>query len=155
MQIETLLIISRNEQVLLGYKNPEKKFGGNWNGWGGKVEENENIEDALIREIAEESTIEVISPREVGRIKFIFPTEEPDHYVHIYTSREYIGELGATNDFIKYEWFDVNNLPEEMMPADKRWIPLLAENKLFQGEIYFDEKMVNPQVNLREVEKLK
>ncbi|MCF7910062.1 NUDIX domain-containing protein [Candidatus Pacearchaeota archaeon] len=154
-QVETLLIISQNPQVLLGLKNPEKKFGGKWNGWGGKVELGESIEEGLLREIEEESGVKIKKPEKFGEILFKFEIEEePDHEVHIFRAENYNGELKPSDDFLKYDWFHFEKLPDEMMPADKKWIPFLVQGKKFKGEIYFDKKMQNPKINIYEVESL-
>ena len=47
-KILTLAFVRRQEEILLGYK--KRGFGaGNWNGFGGKVETGETIEDAAKR----------------------------------------------------------------------------------------------------------
>lgn len=153
-QIETLLIIHQHSKILLGLKNPRKKFGGKWNGWGGKVEKNESIENCIIREISEEAGIQINKPKKIGEILFKFEIQEPDHEVHIFVTDNYKGNLTYSEDFIEYKWFKFQELPENMMPADKKWLPFLFQNKKFKGEVYFDREMQFPKADIYEVEKL-
>lgn len=57
----TLLFIHQNNQLLLGFK--KRGFGKNkYNGFGGKVEQNESILSAAIRETQEECLITPKNP---------------------------------------------------------------------------------------------
>ena len=52
-KVLTLCLILKDGKMLLGMK--KRGFGmGNWNGFGGKVQEGETIEDATKRELLEE-----------------------------------------------------------------------------------------------------
>lgn len=54
----TLLIIKKENKILLARK--KRGFGlGKWNGIGGKIEENETPEQAVIREIKEEFMVDI------------------------------------------------------------------------------------------------
>ncbi len=151
MRRETLLLICNPPRILLGLKNPEKKFGGLWNGWGGGIEEDETPEQAVIREINEEGLgIKPVNPEKKGEILFHFDNGEQDHYVHIFSSESYTGLLVPSRDFSEYKVFNINKLPEKMMPADKYWIPFLANRGFFKGEIYL-RSQGKPKVNIREV----
>jgi len=151
MRTETLLIIQQGEEIILGLKNPNKKFGGKWNGFGGGIEEGETPEETIIREVLEEARIKIESPEKIGEILFHFETDEQDHYVHIYKTNKFEGELQTSEDFVEYQRFSLDNLPEKMMPADKYWIPLLIKGKRFKGEVYFDKTFTNPKVKINEV----
>ena len=67
----TLCIVHDNHRILLGMK--KRGFGvGRWNGFGGKVQEGESVEQAARRELMEEAGIEVNDMRERGVLNFIF-----------------------------------------------------------------------------------
>lgn len=47
-KLYTLIVVKKNDQVLLGYK--KRGLGvDKWNGFGGKVEEGESIDDGALR----------------------------------------------------------------------------------------------------------
>ncbi|MCX6719056.1 MAG: NUDIX domain-containing protein [Candidatus Taylorbacteria bacterium] len=67
----TLCIVYQPSRVLLGMK--KMGFGkGRWNGFGGKVEAGETIEDAAKREVLEEAGIKVDHLEKMGVIDFEF-----------------------------------------------------------------------------------
>lgn len=73
-KIYTLAFLRREGAICLAMK--KRGFGeGNWNGYGGKVEEGESIEEAVVREIQEESGIEVAVDvlEKVAINEFFFP----------------------------------------------------------------------------------
>jgi 8-oxo-dGTP diphosphatase/2-hydroxy-dATP diphosphatase len=152
MRIETLLIIQQGQEIILGLKNPNKKFGGLWNGWGGGIEEGETPEQAILREFTEESMgIKIANPKKVGEILFQFETDEQDHYVHIFCAQKYKGTFKPSEDFTEYQKFSIENLPSNMMPADKYWILLLIKGKNFKGKVFL-HKDKEPKINFYEVE---
>ena len=65
-KILTLLIIHKGDKVLLGMK--KRGFGvGRWNGFGGKVDQGETVENAAKREIFEEAGITANNLEKVDR----------------------------------------------------------------------------------------
>ncbi|NCN86935.1 NUDIX domain-containing protein [archaeon] len=156
-RIETIVIVHKDSKILLGLKNPNKKFGGKWNGFGGGLEENQTLEECAITETIDETGITPKNLTRVGQILFKFEINEQDHEVHIYRATDYGGILDTSKDFIEYKEFekkDLENIYEKMMPADKYWLPLFFDKKLFKGDVLFDKEMKNPKVNIYEVEKL-
>ncbi|MCX6723644.1 MAG: NUDIX domain-containing protein [Candidatus Staskawiczbacteria bacterium] len=70
-KIMTLCIVYQPPKILLGMK--KRGFGmGRWNGFGGKVDNGETIENAAKRELREEAGIEVKNLDKVGIIDFEF-----------------------------------------------------------------------------------
>lgn len=70
----------------------KRGFGkGRWNGFGGKVQENETILDAAKRETMEECCLDVIDIEQVGKIIFEFVGEEQLMEVHVYLCEKFDG----------------------------------------------------------------
>lgn len=137
-RIETVGIICKDDYVLLGLK--KVRFGkGKYNGFGGGVKKNEVLEDAIIREVREESGIKVFQPEHMGQILFTFDSDEQNHLIHFFKITEYKG-IPKESDEMTPRWFYKNNIPYEKMWDDtKYWLPMLLEEKKFYGEFCYDE----------------
>src|SRR3989442_5783037 len=66
----TLCFILHENRVLLLKKNPGLFGAGKWNAAGGKVQPNETAEHCAIREVYEETGLEVRKPRKIGTLVF-------------------------------------------------------------------------------------
>jgi len=135
----TLCLIHKHPQVLLGMK--KRGFGaGKWNGFGGKVQEGESIEEAARRELKEECGLDAKNMAKAGVISFKWQDKPEILEVHIFKAADFEGEP-AESEEMRPQWFNANELPfEEMWPDDKHWMPLLLAGKKFQGSFLFDEK---------------
>ncbi|XP_047215669.1 oxidized purine nucleoside triphosphate hydrolase-like [Girardinichthys multiradiatus] len=99
----TLVLVVQPGRVLLGMK--KRGFGaGKWNGFGGKVQPGETIEDAAKRELQEESGLTVDVLDKIGNIKFEFVGETHLLDVHIFRADSYKGEPTESDGktFYKY-----------------------------------------------------
>ncbi|QQG52645.1 MAG: 8-oxo-dGTP diphosphatase [Candidatus Falkowbacteria bacterium] len=134
----TLVIIYQNGQVLLGMK--KRGFGaGRWNGFGGKVEEGEAIEEAAARELFEEANIVAGDLLEVGVLNFNFADATPDLEVYVFRVDKFSGEPQETEE-MRPQWFKINDIPYKKMWADDIfWLPLLINGEKFKGEFVFDK----------------
>jgi len=132
----TLGLLSENGKILLGMK--KRGFGeGRWNGFGGKVKENETIEEAMIREYFEESGINVLEYEKMGFIDFEFKDDPNILRVHIYKILEYSGEP-VEGEEMRPQWFEIGEIPyNQMWPDDRLWMPMFLDGKKFQGKVYF------------------
>jgi len=151
----TLCIIHNGDKVLLGMK--KRGFGaGRWNGFGGKVDPGEAVEQAARREIKEEAGIEVKDMDKVGVINFEFQGKPGILEVNIFRSTDFIGEPVESEE-MKPQWFDIDNIPfAEMWPDDMHRFPLFLAGKKFTGRFLFGEGEGNTilEQELKEVEEL-
>ncbi len=133
----TLCIPIKDEMVLLGMK--KRGFGaGRWNGFGGKLEEGETIEQATLRELDEEVGIKDGELKKAGIIEFSFENDEKILQVHIFKLINF-KDTSTESEEMKPQWFPVNEIPfSQMWSDDEYWFPLLLNNKLFEGEFLFD-----------------
>lgn len=126
-------------QVCLAMK--KRGFGqGRWNGVGGKVEPDETIEQAAVRETKEEIGVNALELAKVAELTFIFP-HHPDwnQFVHVYFCEEWQGEP-AESEEMKPQWFNPKNFPfAEMWTDDEFWLPEVIKGNLVKGFFVFAE----------------
>lgn len=136
-KILTLCIPVKEDKVLLGMK--KRGFGvGRWNGFGGKVEEGETIEEGARREVEEESGIKDGKMKKMGIINFTFQENELNLEVHIFKLTDFAYSPIETEE-MKPQRFPFNEIPfSQMWSDDEYWFPLLLNDKLFEGEFLFD-----------------
>ncbi|MBU1038627.1 8-oxo-dGTP diphosphatase [Patescibacteria group bacterium] len=146
----TLGFIFQDDNILLGLK--KRGFGqGKWNGYGGKIESGETIEQSLVREIKEEVSLVVKEYDKLGEIEFIFPQEE--FLVHIFKITSYTGKPKESLE-ITWQWFKLSDIPyDKMWIDDKYWLPMLIQGKKFNGRFVFSDESGQSikQYNLREI----
>lgn len=136
----TLLFLRKDNKILLAMK--KRGFGSDrYNGVGGKIENGETIEQALVRECREEINVIPMNYWKVAEHDFI-QDEGPDAwrmYVHAYLCDEWEGEPSETDEMAP-EWFEIEDIPyDNMWQDDEFWLPqVLAGNKVY-GEFTFDQ----------------
>ncbi|MBU1159663.1 8-oxo-dGTP diphosphatase [Patescibacteria group bacterium] len=137
-KILTLCIIHQHPQVLLGMK--KRGFGeGRWNGFGGKVDEGEDIEEAAKRELLEEVGITIDEIEHVGVLDFSWKDKPEILEVNIFKARNFEGEPVESEE-MRPQWFHIDEIPfSEMWQDDKYWLPLFLKDKKFKGRFLFDE----------------
>ncbi|XP_042576038.1 7,8-dihydro-8-oxoguanine triphosphatase isoform X2 [Cyprinus carpio] len=147
----TLVLVVQPGRVLLGMK--KRGFGaGKWNGFGGKVQPGETIEQAARRELLEESGLTVDTLHKIGNIKFEFIGETELLDVHIFRADTYKGEP-TESDEMRPQWFDTDKIPFSQMWADDvQWFPLMLQKKKFLGYFKFHGHDVIVEHKLEEVE---
>jgi 8-oxo-dGTP pyrophosphatase MutT (NUDIX family) len=137
-KILTLCIIHQHPKVLLGMK--KRGHGeGKWNGFGGKVEKGETIEEAAIRETKEEAGIEINKINKLGILEFVYQDGLGDMEVHIFYAKEFKGSLTESEE-MKPKWFHINEIPyNQMWSDDKYWLPMFIKGKRFEGKFLFNK----------------
>uniref|UniRef100_A0A8C0RE52 Oxidized purine nucleoside triphosphate hydrolase n=1 Tax=Canis lupus familiaris TaxID=9615 RepID=A0A8C0RE52_CANLF len=152
-RLYTLVLVLQPERVLLGMK--KRGFGaGRWNGFGGKVQEGETIEDGAKRELREESGLTVDTLHKVGQIMFEFVGEPELMDVHIFCTDSVQG-TPVESDEMRPQWFQLDQIPfTDMWPDDSYWFPLLLQKKKFHGYFRFQGPNTILDYTLREVDKL-
>ncbi|XP_056117646.1 oxidized purine nucleoside triphosphate hydrolase [Rhinichthys klamathensis goyatoka] len=147
----TLVLVVQPGRVLLGMK--KRGFGaGKWNGFGGKVQTGETIEQAARRELLEESGLTVDTLLKIGNIKFEFIGETELLDVHIFRADTYKGEP-TESDEMRPQWFDTDKIPFSQMWADDvQWFPLMLQKKKFLGYFKFHGHDVIVEHKLEEVD---
>ena len=142
MRDVTLCFLTRGDEILLGLK--KRGFGKDkFNGFGGKLNNGESIEQAVIREMYEETTVKVNSNdlNKVGELIFRFPESKKDwnQKVHVFFINRWDGEPIETEE-MKPVWIRTDSLPfEKMWADDKYWLPMVLDGKIVKGDFSFAE----------------
>lgn len=136
--ITTLAMVREGDRVLLGMK--KRGFGeGRWNGFGGKVKEGESIEEAMVRELKEESGLNASAYESAGVLEFFFPNGL-EIEVHVFSVHSCEGRVCETEEMAP-RWFSLSEIPfDSMWPDDQYWFPLFLNSKIFSGKFWFDEQ---------------
>lgn len=136
----TLLFLVKDGQILLAMK--KRGFGaGKWNGVGGKLEVNETLDQALVRECQEEIGVTPTKYKKVAELDFYGgSTEEAwNMYVHAYIASDWQGEPHETEEMAP-KWFSFNDIPyADMWADDEHWLPTALSGKTLQGTFWFNE----------------
>jgi len=130
-----------NEEVLLG-KILDNKFQGDvYNFPGGKLEEGETMEQCAIRELKEETGVEV-NPGDLAKVAdltFLWPDPSKIWNIHVFMANKWVGEPRDTVE-MSPKWFKKHEIPlDTMWEADRHWIPLILEGKKIIGTFKYDE----------------
>ena len=82
-----------NRKILLGYK--KRGFGMHkWNGLGGKIEPNETHIEGAIREVKEESGLDIDNPHQMGYLEFQFENKLDETLeCHVFLAHDFKGEI--------------------------------------------------------------
>lgn len=150
MDKTVLCYLFKEEEVLLLFRNKKKNDinEGKWIGIGGHIEKGESPDETLIREVKEETNLNILSYEYRGKLYFI--NGEYKEVIYLYTSSSYSGEIkecdeGTLKYFPKNEIF---NLP--MWEGDKIFLKYLLTNTP-----YFELKLIYKGSTLLSVERIK
>ena len=140
MKPTTLLFLRRDDRILLAMK--KRGFGvGKWNGVGGKVQPNETVLEAAIRECEEEIMVTPNNLRLAGEIHF-FDLPDVEHYCYVHTTNDWLGKPQESEE-MKPRWFVETDIPySEMWPDDTIWMPMLLAGTLFKGSVVVENNSV-------------
>lgn len=114
MKVAIGIIPDNNKRVLITQRPMHASHGGFWEFPGGKLEDNELAEQALIRELKEELGINIIDYRFLGEIKYQYP-----HYlVHLFVFYidSYQGTPKCMEDQLNMKWTEVDQLDPSDFP---------------------------------------
>lgn len=132
-------MVHQHPRVLLGMK--KRGFGaGRWNGFGGKVNPDETLEENVVRELEEECGITAKDIRKKAVLNFFFE-HEPSEYieVNVFGIYDFKGEP-AESEEMRPKWFQIDEIPYDLMwPDDIYWHNLFFEGKKFKGNFYFKD----------------
>ena len=138
-KVLTLCVIHDDSRILLGMK--KRGFGtGRWNGFGGKLQEGESVEEAALRELEEEVGLIPRDMKKRGIVTFVYNDDQTTMEVHIFSVTSFDGEPAESDEMLP-KWFARDEIPlEQMWPDYRYWFPLFLVGKNFKGEFIFSNK---------------
>ena len=123
------VMILEDNKILLGLRNPDKikasselKGEGTWTMPGGKLEYMETLKECAIREVKEETNLDISN---LELISLSDDIKDTAHYVTAgFLVTDYSNELKTMEPetIIKWNWFDLNNLPINLYEPSKKLI---------------------------------
>lgn len=131
-----LCYIERDGQYLMLYRNRKKNDlnGGKWIGVGGKTEPGEAPEDALLREVKEETGLTLTRYRRRGLVTFV--SGDLTEYMFLFTADGFEGNLCPCDEG-ELRWVDISRVSSlPLWEGDRQFLPLLAAD-----EPYFSLKL--------------
>ena len=146
MNFTTLCYIEKENKYLMLHRTSKKKDGNKdkWIGVGGHVEKGESPEECLLREVKEETGLELTSYQFRGIVTFI-SDEWPDEYMCLYTADRYTGDIGNCDEG-ELVWVEKEKIMDlNIWEGDKIFLKLLMENQpFFSLKLeYKGDKLVN------------
>ena len=150
MNFTTLCYIEKENKYLMLHRTSKKKDGNKdkWIGVGGHFEKGESPEECLLREVKEETGLELTSYQFRGIVTFI-SDEWPDEYMCLYTADRYTGDIGNCDEG-ELVWVEKEKIMDlNILEGDKIFLKLLMENQpFFSLKLeYKGDKLVNTVLN--------
>ena len=150
MNFTTLCYIEKENNYLMLHRTSKKKDGNKdkWIGIGGHFEKGESPEECLLREVKEETGLELTSYQFRGIVTFI-SDEWPDEYMCLYTADRYTGDIGNCDEG-ELVWVEKEKIMDlNIWEGDKIFLKLLMENQpFFSLKLeYKGDKLVNTFLN--------
>lgn len=115
---------------------------GKWNGLGGKLEAGETPEDCVVREVREESGLEIRKPRMCGFLSFPEFKDGEDWYVFVYTAQEFSGDLIDSQEGVLRWIADEALLDLPLWEGDRYFLPWIAEERFFSAKFVYRSKQL-------------
>ncbi len=137
MKEATCVFLVDGDRVLLGMK--KRGFAaGKWNGFGGKRNDGESIDQTASRELQEESGMIALLLNKCAILDCHHP--QWSQQVHVYTSSSWEGKPVESEE-MRPKWFDFSEIPyNEMWDDAAIWLPRILAGEKLKAVLQFDEK---------------
>ncbi len=150
MKQSTLCYIEQNDCYLMMHRikkeNDENKD--KWIGLGGKFEDKESPEDCVLREVLEESGLNLTDYRYCGLVTFVSDRWETE-YMHLFHSDKFTGKIKDCDEGV-LEWLPKEKLYSlPMWEGDKIFLELMDNNVPFFSLklVYEGENLIKAVLN--------
>lgn len=131
MAVAAMAILYNEEKGMLLEKRTDT---GEWCTPGGAIELGESLEDALKREIKEETNLDFATPKLFdikANVHMVYPNKDEVYYTDVvYVINEFLGDLKPDGESTELRFFDLDNLPENIMPTQIGYIKKFIEEQV-------------------------
>jgi 8-oxo-dGTP diphosphatase len=145
MILSVLCYIQKNGKTLMLHRIKKENdiHEGKWVGLGGKIEKNECPEEAVVREVFEESGLKIQKPILKGILQY------PDNnngcgewMVFVFITKSFTGKIIDSNEG-NLKWVLNKDLMKlKMWKGDYLFLPLLKKKGFFTGKILYDKEKI-------------
>ena len=143
MDYTVLCYLKKDNQYLFMLRNKEKNDlnEGKWIGIGGHIEPGETKEEALIREVKEETGFTINSFSYRGEILFI--NNDYQEIMYVFTSDDFTGEMIECDEG-ELSWIDKDRILDlNLWEGDRYFLkPLLNSDKMIKMEMRYKDKQL-------------
>ena len=130
MAVAAMGIVYSEEKGLLLEKRTDT---GEWCTPGGAIELRESLEDALKREVKEETNLDIANPKLFdikANVHMIYPNKEEVYYTDVvYEINDFGGKLKPDKESSELAFFPLDNLPENIMTTQTGYIQKFVKEK--------------------------
>lgn len=139
MKLATLCYIQHGNKTLFLHRIKKENdiHQDKWIGLGGKVEKGESPEEGVIREVKEESGLDIVNPDLRGIMTFPNFGGE-DWYVFLFTTKYFTGDLidSPEGELHWVENSEINKL--NISDGDRLFLDWLKEKNMFSAKFIYD-----------------
>lgn len=135
-KIAAYLLLEENGKIMMIRRFKTGWMDGNFTLPAGHVKSNESVRQTLIREAKEEVGVTVI-PEDLELAHVIHRNKEPDNpeYIDFYfKAKNWTGEIVLGESCDKFEWFELDKLPENVIPIVKKVLESIAAEVIYSDE---------------------
>ncbi len=154
MKETTLCYIEKDEKYLTLHRtkkehDPNKN---NWLGVGGKIEKGETPDECVVREVREETGLELKSYEYRGKIYFYSDVYD-DEIMYLYTATSFTGKMIVCNEG-DLAWVDKKNILDlNLWEGDQVFLKRLLkeDERTFELKLYYEgDKLINVEERTNE-----
>jgi len=141
MKLGTLCYVEKENKYLMLHRNKKENdmHKGLWVGLGGKFELGESPEDCVIREVFEESGLQIENPKLRGILTFP-GFKEDDWYVFLFVVTEFSGSLKQCNEG-ELAWVEKSKLDDlPMYEGDRYFLNWIQQHEgIFSAKYNYED----------------